>query len=168
MINYVLVLITGISHFISLAIKSAIAQRTLVAGLLLFLPYLASAQLQDDFSDGNFTQNPTWTGNVSGFVVNPQNQLQSSGPAVTGTVLYLATPAQAAVDAVWEFWANLRLATSASNYADVFLISDKEALKAADVNGYFVRIGSMADEVSLYRKDVGKHRFLSSTARTKR
>lgn len=123
---------------------------------LLLLPYLATAQLQDDFSDGNFTQNPTWTGDVSGFIVNPQNQLQSNGPAVTGTVLYLATPSQAAVGTVWEFWANLRLATSASNYTDIFLISDRADLKAADVNGYFVRIGNTADEVSLYRKDAGR------------
>lgn len=124
--------------------------------LLLLLPYLATAQLRDDFADGNFTQNPTWSGDVSGFVVNTQNQLQSNGPAVTGTVLYLATPSQAAVGTVWEFWANLRLATSASNYADIFLMADKEELKAGDVNGYFVRIGNTADEVSLFRKDAGK------------
>lgn len=123
---------------------------------MLFLPYLATAQLQDDFSDGNFTQNPAWSGDVNGFMVNPQNQLQSNGPAVTGTMLYLATPSQAAVGTVWEFWANLRLATSSSNYADIFLIADKADLKAADVNGYFVRIGNTADEVSLYRKDAGK------------
>lgn len=123
--------------------------------LLLLLPYLATAQLQDDFSDGNFTQSPTWSGNVSGFVVNAQNQLQSSGPAVTGTVLYLSTPSQAVVGTVWEFWANLRLATSASNYADVFLMADKSDLRAADLNGYFVRIGGTPDEVSLYRKNAG-------------
>ncbi|MDO6389325.1 lamin tail domain-containing protein [Pontibacter sp. BT731] len=138
------------------AIEAVSARKILIAGVLLFLPYLAAAQLQDDFSDGNFTQNPIWTGDVNGFVVNSQSQLQSNGPAVTGTMLYLATPSQATVGTVWEFWANLRLATSSSNYADIFLISDKEELKAADVNGYFVRIGNTADEVSLFRKDAGK------------
>lgn len=157
MAKWVMRLVAGIIHCISHATRSVIAQKVLIAGLLLlFLPYLATAQLQDDFSDGNFTQNPTWTGDVNGFIVNPQNQLQSSGPAVTGTVLYLSTPSQAAVGTVWEFWANLRLATSASNYADIFLISDKEDLKAADANGYFVRIGGTPDEVSLFRKDAGK------------
>jgi hypothetical protein len=133
----------------------SIAKSLAAVVLLLLLPYLAAAQLQDDFSDGNFTQNPAWKGDVSGFVVNAQYQLQSNGPAVTGTMLYLATPSQAAVGTVWEFWANLRLATSASNYADIFLMADKEDLKAADVNGYFVRIGGTPDEVSLFRKDAG-------------
>lgn len=146
----------GINYFIPDLLRAGFTQKVLATGLLLFLPYLTSAQLQDDFSDGNFTQNPTWAGDVSGFMVNPQNQLQSSGPAVTGTVLYLSTPSQAAVGTVWEFWANLRLATSSSNYADIFLIADKGDLKAADVNGYFVRIGNTADEVSLHRKDTGK------------
>ncbi|MDX5417788.1 MAG: lamin tail domain-containing protein [Hymenobacteraceae bacterium] len=126
------------------------------AFLLLSCPSFAAAQLQDSFSDGDFAQNPAWTGNVSSFIINAQNQLQSNGPAVTGTTLYLATPSRAVVGTVWEFWANLRLATSSSNYADIFLISDKEELKAADVNGYFVRIGNTADEVSLFRKDAGK------------
>ncbi|WP_018476759.1 lamin tail domain-containing protein [Pontibacter roseus] len=130
--------------------------RSALLGLLLLLPYLATAQLQEDFSDGDFTQNPTWTGDASGFTVNPQNQLQSNGPAVTGTTLQLATPSQAVVGTVWEFWANLRLATSSGNSTDIFLIADKEDLKAADVNGYFVRIGGTADEVSLFRKDAGK------------
>jgi hypothetical protein len=130
-------------------------KQTLLILFLLF-PLFCAAQLHDDFSDGNFTQNPTWSGDENSFIVNAQNQLQSSGPAVTGTILYLSTPSQAVVGTVWEFWANLRLATSASNYADVFLISDKENLKAADLNGYFVRIGGTPDEVSLFRKDAGK------------
>ncbi|MDX5438570.1 MAG: hypothetical protein LPK03_15310, partial [Pontibacter sp.] len=91
--------------------------------LLLLSPSMASAQLRESFSDGNFTQNPAWTGDVGGFTINAQGQLQSNGPAVTGTVLYLSTPSQAAVGTVWEFWANLRLATSSSNYADIYLIS---------------------------------------------
>ncbi|GAB3199187.1 hypothetical protein ABID22_001779 [Pontibacter aydingkolensis] len=124
--------------------------------ILLLLPLWVNAQLQENFSDGNFTQNPTWAGDESSFIVNSQNQLQSNGPAVTGTILHLSTPSQAVVGTTWEFWANLKLATSSTNYTDVYLTSDKEDLKSADINGYFVRIGNTADEVSLYRKDAGK------------
>ncbi|OKL38958.1 hypothetical protein A3841_03145 [Pontibacter flavimaris] len=112
--------------------------------------------MEETFSDGNFTHNPTWSGDADSFLINPQSQLQSNGPAVTGTILQLTTPSRAAVGTTWEFWTNLKLATSASNYTDVYLISDKENLKAPDVNGYFVRIGNTQDEVSLYRKDAGK------------
>ncbi|MBD1398012.1 lamin tail domain-containing protein [Pontibacter sp. JH31] len=145
----------AISQFLNASLY-LIPLPVLATGALLLFPLLATAQLQDNFSDGDFTQNPAWSGDVSSFLVNAQNQLQSNGPAITGSTLYLATPSQAVVGTVWEFWANLRLATSSSNYADVFLISDKQDLKAADVNGYFVRIGNTADEVSLFRKDAGK------------
>ncbi|MBB6611456.1 lamin tail domain-containing protein [Pontibacter sp. Tf4] len=124
--------------------------------LFLLFPFVALAQLQDDFSDGNFTQNPTWTGDAGSFIVNAQNQLQSNGPAVTGTVLQLVTPSQAIVGTTWEFWANLKLATSSTNYTDIYLVSDNADLNSTATNGYFVRIGNTADEVSLYRKDAGK------------
>ncbi|MFD2512945.1 lamin tail domain-containing protein [Pontibacter locisalis] len=130
-------------------------KQTLLA-ILLLLPYFVQAQLQDSFSDGDFTKSPAWTGDISSFIINSQNQLQSNGPAVTGTMLHLVTPSQAVSGTTWEFWANLKLATSSTNYADIYLIADKEDLEANDVNGYFVRIGNTADEVSLYRKDAGK------------
>ena len=130
-------------------------RQTLLA-IFLLLPLWAHSQLQESFSDGNFTQNPTWTGDVNSFIINAQHQLQSNGPAVTGTTLQLVTPSQAVVGTIWEFWANLKLATSASNYTDVWLIADNPDLKSNTTNGYFVRIGNTADEVSLYRKDAGK------------
>jgi hypothetical protein len=124
--------------------------------LLLLLPWLSVAQLQESFSDGNFTQNPSWSGDVTGFVVNANKQLQSNGPAVTGTVLQLTTPMRAVVGTTWEFWANLKLETSSSNYTDIYLIADSPDLKNTNTSGYFVRIGGTADEVSLFRKDAGR------------
>ncbi|GAB3541284.1 hypothetical protein GCM10027443_40410 [Pontibacter brevis] len=124
--------------------------------LLLLLPFFSQAQLQERFSDGNFTHNPAWVGDENSFVVNPQGQLQSNGPAITGTVLQLVTPSRAVVGTTWEFWANLKLATSAGNYADVFLIADSEDLQSNSTSGYFVRIGGTPDEVSLFRKDAGR------------
>ncbi|WP_143164237.1 lamin tail domain-containing protein [Hymenobacter daecheongensis] len=120
--------------------------------LLLLLAGPVRAQLTESFTDGDFTQNPTWTGDVSGFQVTAQ-QLQSNGPAVTGTTLELVTPVTASPGTTWEFWANLKLATSGGNYADVWLLADQPSLKAAGTKGYFVRIGGADDEVALYRKD---------------
>ncbi|MBO2012909.1 lamin tail domain-containing protein [Hymenobacter negativus] len=123
--------------------------------LLLFfllLPGLAFAQVADNFTDGNFTTNPVWSGDVASFLVTAQ-QLQSNGPAVTGTQLALSTPCQAVTGTVWEFWANLRLATSSGNLADVWLMASQSDLKATNNSGYFVRLGGTDDEVSLFRKD---------------
>ena len=120
--------------------------------LLLLLPGVAHAQLRDDFTDGNFTANPPWTGDAGSFQVTAQ-QLQSNGPAATGTQVALSTPCQASTGTVWEFWANLRLATSAANLADVWLMASQPDLKNTNNTGYFVRLGGTADEVSLFRKD---------------
>ncbi|MVN76568.1 hypothetical protein GO988_09560 [Hymenobacter sp. HMF4947] len=119
---------------------------------LLFLTRAAQAQLAETFADGNFTQNPAWTGDVGSFVV-PNQVLQSNGPAVTGTQLQLVTPCQASTGTTWEFWANLKLATSASNLADVWLLASQADLKSPATKGYFVRLGGTDDEVSLFRKD---------------
>jgi hypothetical protein len=125
--------------------------RPLLLFLLLSIPFLASAQLQDNFSDGNFTANPPWSGDVGLFTVNAAQQLQSNGPAVTATA-QLVTPSQVNTGAEWEFFANLKLATSSANLAEVYLLSDAAGLTGS-LNGYFVRIGDTPDEVSLYRKD---------------
>jgi hypothetical protein len=120
--------------------------------LLFLLPAFAHAQLADNFTDGNFTTNPAWTGDAASFQVTTQ-QLQSNGPAVTGSQIALSTPCQASTGTVWEFWANLRLATSSGNLADVWLMASQTDLKATNNSGYFVRLGGTADEVSLFRKD---------------
>ncbi|CAN5899406.1 hypothetical protein BH24BAC1_BH24BAC1_02100 [soil metagenome] len=117
-------------------------------------PKFAIAQLREDFADGDFSRKPPWTGDTPSFIVNPALQLQSNGPAVTGTVIQLVTPSQAVVGTEWEFWANLRLATSSGNHADVFLLSDSINLQGTN-SGYFVRLGGTPDEVSLFRKDRG-------------
>lgn len=53
------------------------------------------ATLWDDFSDGNFNQNPTWVGSTGDFIVNTSNQLELNTVA-SGTVnySYLTTPRQ--------------------------------------------------------------------------
>ncbi|MCR5888540.1 lamin tail domain-containing protein [Hymenobacter sp. J193] len=146
--------------------------RIFICCLLTLLALPAAAQLTETFADGNFTQNPAWTGDAAGFEVNAQLQLQTNGPATTGTVLQLATASTAANGATWEFYANLKLATSSGNYADVWLLSEQADLKGAGNRGYFVRLGGTPDEVSLFRKDAtgspvyvvnGRDQSLSST-----
>ncbi|UOQ53452.1 lamin tail domain-containing protein [Hymenobacter cellulosivorans] len=113
----------------------------------------AYAQLTESFTDGDFTQNPAWVGGTADFVVNASQQLQSNGPAVTPSTTQLVTASQAATGTTWEFYAKLNLATSGSNYADVWLMADQADLKAAANKGYFVRLGGTDDEVSLFRKN---------------
>ncbi|ALI99420.1 lamin tail domain-containing protein [Rufibacter tibetensis] len=115
------------------------------------LPAL-QAQIQESFSDGDFTQRPVWAGDTDHFRVNTIGQLQSNGPTATGSTLHLATTNTLATNTQWEFYAQLAFATSSGNYAEVHLISDQPDLKGA-LRGYFVRMGGTEDDISLYRKD---------------
>ncbi|HRE98276.1 MAG TPA: lamin tail domain-containing protein [Flavobacteriales bacterium] len=120
--------------------------------LLLFLsPVLVQAQLIDNFTDGDFTNGITWSGNDADWTV-VSGQLRSNGPAVTTTTIYLSTPSTAAMGAQWEFYVNPTCATSSGNYMIVTLMSDQANITGS-YNGYYVMIGNTADEISLYRKD---------------
>jgi hypothetical protein len=110
----------------------------------------ASAQVSDDFSDGNFIENPLWIGDSGDFIVNDANQLQLSAPAAASQS-HLATASNISLDAEWSFSLKMEFNPSSNNYLDVYLISDQENLKDP-LNGYFVRIGNTQDEVSLYRQ----------------
>lgn len=114
---------------------------------MLLLPFFCSAQLNESFSDGDFSSNPVWTGTNSNFIVNTSFQLQSHA-AVTSTS-YLFTPSEAFDNAVWECWVKINYTTSASNYAEVYIASDQNNLSSG-CNGYYVQIGGTNDEVSLF------------------
>lgn len=122
--------------------------------ILLIFQSLSHAQFTDNFDDGDFTNNPTWSGNDTVFTivnVNGNNMLRSNSQTPNNT-FYLSTPSTLVNDCQWEFYVNLQFNTSSANYVDVYLISNSADLKAASFNGYFVRIGNTADEVSLYRR----------------
>jgi len=125
-------------------------KKTLLA--LLFVPTVATAQVSDDFSDGDFTSGTVWSGDVSEWTVNAAFEVQLNGPAVTPTQSYLSTPSTTASNAQWEFFVNPKCSTSSGNYMIVSLISDQANLEG-NYNGYYVMIGNTADEISLYRKD---------------
>jgi hypothetical protein len=111
----------------------------------------SEAQFTDNFSDGDFTTNPTWAGNNSDWFVNTASQLQSNNLFGNST-FYITTPSTLATIAQWEFYVNLAFNTSSTNYTDVFLMASANDLTAATTNGYFVRIGNTLDEIALYKK----------------
>lgn len=110
-----------------------------------------SAQFVDDFSDSNFSHNPTWTGQDSLFIVNTDLQLQLKDTSALGTA-YLSSQSKAIENAHWQFLVQLGFNPSSANLARVYLVADRANL-SADLNGYFVEIGSSSDAVSLYRQD---------------
>jgi hypothetical protein len=120
----------------------------------MFIGVISNAQLTENFSDGDFTNNPVWSGNTSGFIVNSSSQLQSNS-TVANSSYFLSTPNTLATTAQWEMYVQVTFNPSSANYIDAWLISSTADLTSNTNTGYFVRIGNTDDEISLYRKDAG-------------
>jgi len=135
--------------------------------LIVFIVYINTlqtfGQVVDDFSDGNFSVNPSWTAALdTDWQVN-NGRLQSN-VSVSNNTFQIVTPSTKALSAQWEFWVNLQFNTSSANYVDVFLTASSASLVSASNSGYFVRIGNTADEISLYRMTNGASAILINGA----
>ena len=124
--------------------------------LLMLLPLLVQGQFTDNFSDGNFTSNPTWVGDTDKFVVEDgvlRLMDQAAGQA------YLATESSIMDEAEWTFWVRLAFTPSNNNHPRIYLASDSRDLHGP-LNGYYIRIGKDGgDNKRLYffRQDGEEH-----------
>ncbi|MFN8301137.1 MAG: lamin tail domain-containing protein [Saprospiraceae bacterium] len=111
----------------------------------------ALAQIADDFSDGDFTQNPAWSGDAANFIVNTSGQLQLNAPDA-GTSM-LSVQGNIADSAIWLLDVRLEFAPSAANLLRIYLLADQADLTQA--NGYFLEIGENGsnDAIRFYRQD---------------
>lgn len=122
--------------------------------LLLLCTKLTFAQLNDNFSDGDFTNNPAWGGSTVSFQV-VDGVLTSNGPQSTST-LYLSTPNSLAGNAAWEFLVNLAFDPSTTNYPRIYLTSNQEDLSlTTGKQAYYLQLGasSSAENFSLVRQN---------------
>lgn len=117
----------------------------------------AYSQWSDNFSDGDFTNNPSWGGDVAHFTVI-SGELRSNGPSAS-SVIHLYTQSTNLHNTQWEFYARVNLNQSSSNFARVYLVSDVSDVEG-NVNGYYVQLGGAtgtADAVDLYRQQGNSH-----------
>lgn len=118
------------------------------------------AQWTEDFSDGDFSSTPNWSGDLTRFTI--ENEELRSNSTTVGDEFYLSTPSTLAQgDVEWRFRVNMKFNTSGANYTDVFLMADTSALNAV-ANGYFIRIGDTDDDLSLYKRANGAETQLTN------
>ncbi|MFY0651422.1 MAG: lamin tail domain-containing protein [Cyclobacteriaceae bacterium] len=137
---------------------------------------VVNAQLSDDFSDGDFTNNPTWSGINSFGTTDPfeiaeaDNQLKSQ--ALTGgsstRISYLSTQLTSTLnlgseDMEWSFRLKNDFTFSgtsslgSTNHSRVYLVSDAADL-SGDINGYYIQLRDISngdEEIRLYRQTGG-------------
>ena len=136
------------------------ALRFLHTAFFLFVLYApAVAQITDDFSDGNLTQNPAWQGDVDSFRVNA-GELQLD--AVVAGTSRLWVQGNIPDSAVWSLHFRLEFAPSNNNLLRIYLQADQVDLATA--NGYLMEIGETGtlDALRFYRQDAGVKTLLAS------
>ncbi len=121
--------------------------------LLIFC--VCQAQVIDDFSDGNFNENPAWLGSDSLFIINDEKQLQlnaeSSGSA------WLSVVYEKYDEMEWRFWIKEKFSPSSKNFCDVYLCGDPQNITENNLS-YILRFGESGSEdvVELLRIDSGE------------
>lgn len=133
--------------------------RSILGILLCFLllsTSLLRAQMSDDFADGDFTSNPSWSGSSTEFVVNASQQVQLNN-TVSGTS-YLSTPhgISSLLNHEWQCWVKQSFAPSSSNFGKVFLSADNAVLTNVQ-NGYYLLFGeaNALDAIRLFKLENG-------------
>ncbi len=116
---------------------------------------LAKAQYTDDFSDGNFTVNPLWSGTTEKFVVdNGILQLDDKEASGSGSFkAYLSTPSEAVVSAQWQMRVVADVNLTSYNYVRYYLIADRADFLDDSLTGYFVLVGGAKKNISLYKQN---------------
>ena len=140
--------------------------------ITLLISFQSLAQLNEDFSDGDFTNAPTWVGDTDKFIV-ANGELQLDDPVATDTAI-LTTPNSSINNIEWRMSVRLGFPNpSNNNYLKIYLVSNQQNLESP-LNGYFLRMGETGanDAIELYRQDgytetlvfrgIDKHAYESS------
>jgi hypothetical protein len=133
--------------------------RLILWGLGMLIVGNINAQVFDDFSDGNFNQDPVWTGDSLKFEVNTAKQLHLKS---TGNDTAVLVTEQNLTDSLeWLIWVKCTFSPSGSNFTRIYLMSDQADL-TANLHGYYLQLGEAgsADAVELFRQDGDIHTSL--------
>ena len=98
---------------------------------LILSPLESTAQVCEDFNDGDFSTNPTWVGDTGNFRVNGNRQLQlyANGAGTSQLSFPYSMPATDTIE--WQFWLKLSFTPTSNNHAKVYLYADNSDLASA-------------------------------------
>ena len=120
--------------------------------IIFFLfPLVITAQITENFTDGNFTSDPVWSGDDTEFRVNSNYQLQTDGVSADTSILTLQAYFNGSTE--WDIWVRLSFSPSDNNNLRIYLMSDCSNLKSP-LNGYYIKIGENGsdDSIDLYKQ----------------
>jgi hypothetical protein len=133
----------------------------ILVSLICFGKY--KAQVTDDFNDGDFTNNPTWSGTTGDFIVNANQELQLTSLVAGASYLTTLHNLTSLDNKEWRIWVKHSFASSTSNFGRVYLTADNADLNLAQ-NGYYLLFGeaNALDAIRLFKLEAGVSTLLCS------
>ncbi len=110
---------------------------------------IALGQVTDDFSDGNFTRNPKWTGDTTHFEINSSRQLHLYSSGSDTSILF--TRNSRILNTEWSFLIKLSFNTSSNNHARIYLTADTGGV-VLPMNGYYLQAGGSDDSICIMKQ----------------
>ncbi len=134
-----------------------------LAFFLLLSCHSIFAQIAEDFSDGDFTNNPTWSGTTSDYQVNGDERLQSNNSIAATSYLSIENNLNNSDDNEWRFWVKQAFSPSSANFGRLYLTSDSEDLSNCQ-NGFYIQLGESGsmDAIRLFKMNEGNSILLCS------
>lgn len=134
--------------------KQVFMKRMLVVIFFFGFGLMVRGQVVDRFSDGDFTNNPPWSGDGADFYVNSYGQLQLRALGAGSSYLSVPFPRPNLDSCEWRFFIRQNFAPSSSNYGRIYLTSDQENTEGS-LNGYYLQFGEplSADAIELFRQN---------------
>jgi hypothetical protein len=131
-----------------------------IQGIIMFFLWMISvnvhSQVNDDFSDGDFSNNPSWSGNTADFIINANQELQLNNTLAGSSFLSVYHGISNLQNHEWHFWIKQVFSPSSSNYGKVFLSADNSNLNSVQ-NGYYILFGeaNAIDAIRLFKLENG-------------
>ena len=113
--------------------------------------FAQSTSWSDDFSAGL----NAWIGDTADF--NTNNDILNLNAPKEAATKYITRSSNISKEATWEFWVKLDFNPSGNNYCDIYIMSPSPNL----TDGYFVRLGSANDNISLFNSNNPKTAIIS-------
>ena len=125
----------------------------------------SKGQVIDEFTDGDFSMNPSWQGDTTHFNVNAQHQLQLQASSA-GTSILTTTINLNGIDTIqWNLYIEESFAPSSQNYGRFYLFADQSNCLQAQ-NAFYLQFGETGsnDAIELVKQNGSSHTVLGRGA----
>lgn len=123
----------------------------LISQLSLFT--IGFSQISENFSDGDFNTNPSWSGTTGDYIVNASLELQTNLTVSATSYLSAAHGLTNLDNKEWRMRVKMTFSPSTSNFGRIYLIANG-ANPTTNPDGFYLQLGEAlaVDAVKLYKQ----------------